>query len=519
MGKVTTVLDIRELLRQLRAQESGHAIHRALGLGRPTIAKYKAWAAAEGLLDPDRPLPALAELQTKLQATLPPPPPQTISTVEPYRAVVQELLGRGLEIEAIYQRLKDDHGYTGKYLAVWRFVRRLSPERPQATVRVEVEPGTEAQVDFGYAGPMYDPVLQTVRRAWAFVMTLSWSRHQYVELVFDQSVATWLQLHRHAFEFFNGVPYKVVLDNLKAAIIQASLDDPQVQRAYRDSAEHYSFLIAPCRPATPEHKGKVESGGVHYVKRNFLAGRDYTTPQHNIQHANADALRWVREVAGQRKHGTTKEPPLERFTTVEQAALQPLPAEPFEAVTWKQVKLHRDCHVTFENAYYSAPHRLIGDVLWVRGTARTVQIYREFELMATHSRAARAGQRQTLLDHLPPEKVAGLTLTPQACQERAAQIGPRTAEVVARLLAERPVDRLRAVHRLLARAEKSEAARLERACARALDYQEVSVRALQNMLKNGVADQPVAETPAQLAPDWPRFARPADDLVPAQLRG
>ena len=58
-------------------------------------------------------------------------------------------------------------------------------------------------------------------------MTLSCSRHQYAELVFDQSVATWLRLHRAAFEFFGGVPRRVVLDNLRAAIVHAALYDPE----------------------------------------------------------------------------------------------------------------------------------------------------------------------------------------------------------------------------------------------------------------------------------------------------
>jgi transposase len=95
-------------------------------------------------------------------------------------------------------------------------------------------------------------------------MTLAWSRHQYVELVFDQKLATlrqaqgrlWLLCHRHAFEWLGGVPARVVVDNLKAAIVKACFDDPLVQQAYRECAEHYGFLIAPCRPATPQHKGK-----------------------------------------------------------------------------------------------------------------------------------------------------------------------------------------------------------------------------------------------------------------------
>jgi hypothetical protein len=154
----------------------------------------------------------------------------------------------------------------------------------------------------------------------------------------------------------------------------------------------------------------------------------------------------------------------------------------------------------------------------VRATAHSVEIHREFERLVIHSRAVRPGERVTLLAHLPPEKVAGLTLTPSGCLERAHAVGLATGEVVAQLLAERPVDRLRGVHRLLARAEKDNPARLERACARALAFGEVSVRTLENMLKSGVADQAAAESP-EPAPDWPRFAREAADLVPAHLKG
>jgi transposase len=511
----TDVFDLRELLRHLQQHKSERDIQAALGLGRRTIRKYRRWAQAEGLLGGA--LPSLAELNARLAAHRAARPAQESSTVEPFRVQVKDLLGKGLEIQALFQRLRDDHGYRGSYSAVWRFVRTLEPADPDVTVRVEVAPGAEVQVDFGYAGKMYDPVSQTVRKAWAFVGTLSFSRHQYVEFVFQQTVPIWLACHRHMFEALGGVPERARIDNLKAAIVRACLDEPQAQRAYRECAEHYGFLITPCRPATPQHKGKVENG-VHYVQRNFLAGRDYTTPQHSIHHANAEVARWVAETAGRRRHGTTKQIPLAQFEQVERAALRPLPPVAFELVTWQQVKLHRDCHIVFDNAYYSAPYRYVGETLWVRATARAVEIHREFERLVIHSRATQPGERVTLLAHLPPEKVAGLTLTPSGCLERAHAIGPATGEVVAQLLAERPVDRLRAVHRLLARAEKDDPARLERACARALAFGEVSVRTLENMLKSGVADQAAAET-AQPAPDWPRFAREAGELVPAHLKG
>ena len=124
-----------------------------------------------------------------------------------------------------------------------------------------------------------DPETGELRRTWAFVFTLSWSRHQYVEFVFDQKVETWLRLHRNAFAFFGGVPKRVVIDNLKAGIARVCWHEPQAQQSYRECAEHYDFLIDPCLPRKPEHKGKVEQGGVHYVKRNFLGGNHHHSGQ------------------------------------------------------------------------------------------------------------------------------------------------------------------------------------------------------------------------------------------------
>ncbi len=252
----------------------------------------------------------------------------------PFREQVLAWRQQGVEGQAIHQLLVEQHSFTGSYSAIKRFLRRLDPPPVRATVRIEVAPGEEAQVDFGFAGLLFDPDRGRLRRAWAFVMTLSCSRHEYVEFVFDQEVATWCRCHRAACEFFGGVPRRLVPDNLKAAIVHAALYDPEVQRVYRELAEHYGFLIAPCRPRTPEHKGKVEQGGVHYVKRNCLAGRAFR----DVHDANGHALRWCLETAGRRLHGTIKQQPLVVFETVERAALLPLPPTPWAPVTWKQAK-------------------------------------------------------------------------------------------------------------------------------------------------------------------------------------
>lgn len=497
-------MDIREVLRHLQATSNISAIQRATGLNRRTITRYHLWARHHGLLD--RPLPPLEELQSLVATTLAPsPPPQTVSSVEPYRVLVVQLHTDGVEGTAIWHRLHE-RGYTGTLSSVYRFLHHLDPPQPHATVRVERDPGTEAQVDFGYAGRLIDPRTGALRKAWAFVMTLAYSRHQYVEFVWDQTLPTWIVLHQHAFATLGGVPQRVVLDNLKAGITQACFDDPQIQTSYRECAEHYGFLLAPCAPRTPEHKGKVESG-VHYVKRNFLGGRPPTT----LLQANADVQQWCRTTAGLRIHGTTKAQPLVRFQQREQALLKPLPTVPYDLATWKQVTLHRDCYVVFEQAFYSAPFRLIGQRLWVRGGSADVRIYTaDYTLVATHS-CAGPGERLTHTDHLPQEKLPGLLWTRDICRALATEVGPAATQFVQTLLDDTVVDRHPRVVRVLKLRTTVGDGRLEAACARALRYDDLTYMTLKRILAQGLE----AVDPAPLPTSVPArtFVRTAAELL------
>jgi transposase len=505
-------LDIREILRRLGKGETERRIAHELKVSRKTVRRYRDWATQQELLGSA--LPPTAELAARLAASLPAvSPPLTVSKAEQFVAQIQALRRLGVECRAIHQRLREEHAFTGSYSSIWRLVRRLEPQVPEAVVRIEVGPGAEAQVDFGYAGRMLDPRSGAVRKSWAFVMTLSHSRHQYVEFVFDQEVATWLACHRRAFEWFGGVPRRIVIDNLKAAILRASLHDPVVQRAYRECAEHYGFLIAPCRPRTPQHKGKVESG-VRYLKRNFLAGREFT----DVTEANRRVRGWCLEIAGQRLHGTTQERPLERFEAVERSALLALPTAPYALAEWKRVKLHPDCHVVFNSSFYSAPFRLIGQVLWLRAAETSVQVFHAHELVASHTRATRPGQRRTHPDHLPPAKVATLQATPAYCLRRAREIGPHTTALVEQLFGERPVDRLRSVQAILRLTAKYGPRRLEAACGRALAFNETSYHVVQRILARGL-DSLAAEAPAVPGPTQPPlFARPWTELFGQVIR-
>jgi transposase len=507
------VLDIREMIRLMRAGLSNNEIVRLQDVNWRTVARYRTWAKSKGWLDGDLPTAeCIDQAQKEARGVL---PHQNHSGVEPYDGLIRSMRAQGMEVMAIFQRLRDDYQFKGQYHAVWRYVHKIETtevSEADVTLRVETAPGEEAQVDFGYVGLLYDPSAQKLRKGWAFVLTLSWSRHQYVEFVFDQHVETWLSCHAHAFAAIGGVPRRIKLDNLKAAIIKASVDDPQVQRAYRECAQHYGFLISPCRVATPQHKGKVESG-VHYVQRNFMAGREYRNAVQHIQHANRDVRTWVSTIAGQRIHGTTRQKPLERFEAVERAALLPLPAEPYEPARWTQLKLHRDCYVAFEGAYYSAPYRYAGQWLDVRITARTVELHAEFTRIATHSRTREPGKRVTIEAHLPPHKAQGLQPA-TTCRERAVAIGPYTAQAIELLLADAVIDRHSSAARLVALADKHSKAVLERACQEAFERGDPSPITIRNMIKlatTGATSLPGEAIPAGARPV---FARAAEDLVP-----
>ena len=527
-------MDVAELLRVLREGAGDRRSTKLLNYNRRTIAKYRQWAQQHGLLE--GPLPATADLHQLLGRTLPRPlPPQQTSSLAAYAREIADDRARGMELAAIRVRLEERHGPPISYSAVRRVVQRLEPPAMGSVadvfVRVEVPPGSEAQVDFGYAGLTVDPATSVVRKTWVFVIVLSWSRHLYAELVFDQKIETWLLCHRHAFDAWGGVPARVVPDNLKAAILRASFHDPVVPRSYRECAEHYGFLIDPNPPRTPRLKGKVEQGGVHYVKRNFLAGR---TPPQPVDELNRALRTWVGHTAGQRGHGTTRERPLVRFEAVEQATLRPLPGTPYDLAVWKQVLLHRDGYVCFEQAYYSAPFRLVGQTRWVRGGARTVELYTaDHQLVATHTRAGQPGERQTHLDHLPPEKVPGLMLTREGCRAQAQGIGPATTALVDALLDERPVDRLRGAGRVLRLAQTFSATRLEQACVRATHFGAGDYPTVKRILQEGLDGSPlelvapamaepagvVFAPPATLAPGRYTFVRHASEFVAGLFGG
>lgn len=509
-GKGIDVTGIREILRCYRITKGKKETARTLGVAKGTVKRYVRWAEAKGYLEAAE-LPSEALLAQEWRES-DRGRGVIAASLDEHRDVIRGWIGEGIIVKRVHEMLVERHGWNGSYETVKLFTRPMRVAQG-ACVRIEVAPGAEAQVDFGYAGFMWDPVEKRRRKAWVFLMTLSHSRHAYGEFVFRQDTETWIDCHRRAFEYFGGVPRKIVLDNLKAAIIKAAVHDPLVNRVYRECAEHYGFLISPCMPGMPGHKGKVERG-VPYVRNSFIAGRDFI----DVADANIQLADWLMNKAGLRVHGTTKRRPLEVFNDIEKTALLDLPDSPFSKVTWKEAVLHRDCHVVVNGSFYSAPHRLRGETLLVRIGDGMVRIFHRYEMIANHIRATKPGMRRTMKEHYPPEKAAYMEQSPQWCIERAKSIGEATHKLIEQIfIQQHPLDGLRRAQGILAMSKRYAPRRLEAAAKRSLHFGTTTYQSIKRILEKGLDQQSFFSTgdPESNSPEKRAYvhARPIEDFV------
>ena len=409
------MFEYRQVIHRMRQGQSDRAIAKTKLMGRlkcsfvRSVAKENGWMGSAPLPD-DEQLATFFDLPQR-------PNPTQVSLTQPHEKRIAKWIDQGVQATTIYRALVEQFGFTGSYSSVRRKVQKISAKAPKASCVLDFAPGEAAQVDFGKGPTITDIFTGRTFKTWIFVMTLCFSRHMYAKIVTNQKVTTWLACHRHAFEFFNGVTAKVIIDNAKCAIIRACFRDPEVQRSYGEFAEGYGFLISPCPPRDPKKKGRVESG-VKYVKNNFVPLRKFRT----LVHANKQLTHWVMQTAGNRKHGTTFQKPLTMFAQTEKHFLKALPDVPVQIATWTQVKVHGNCHVQFEKAFYSAPFRLVRQKLWLKATDTTVRLYNKLKLVAVHPRLTRPGQRSTVDEHMPPEALAYKMQDPQWCLKQAEQV-------------------------------------------------------------------------------------------------
>lgn len=487
-GKYTTMLDIRTVIHRLREGHSDRRIGREVKMDRSIVKKIRALSMLHQWLDTSSAMPTDGEISKFWNSSS---KTQKQHPLDLYRNDLEQWKKEGYSAVVMHQVLKDQCSCDAQ--TIRRYLNKHFPDQVDPVMVRNTIPGQDLDIDFGYLGKFLDNE-GVIRKAWVFSFRLRHSRRAYREVVLDQSSTTFLLAHIRAFEWFGGAPKNVILDNCKAAIIQCTIDNDMIRRSYQELAEHYGFIISPCLPRTPEHKGGVE-GDVKYIKSNFLPcflirqkEKNIATPA--LRELIEALIRWGSEVADIHiVHGVGRSP-LEIFSSEEKMALRPLSASRWELTSWSQNVVRRDWRVMFDSSYYSVPYELIGKSVQICATTSLVRIFHDHKEVAYHERSKKKWEFKRKAEYAPPLKEAVLQCSREGLLSLAEAMGSFTYQIVHKILSHPSIDKLRPVRHLLNLANKYSKERLENACQRACVYQLASYGDIKRILENNLDQQP-----------------------------
>lgn len=375
----------------------------------------------------------------------------------------------------IFQRLREEMAYAGGYTIIKDYVRKVRPPKTAAFLTLAFAPGECAQVDWGEFGAM--TVGNTSRRLSFFCMVLCYSRLLYVEFTLAQTMEHFLACHQNAFMFFGAVPRKIMVDNLKSAVLRRIIGEaPVFNPRYRDFADHYGFQIKPCGVGQPQEKGRVENA-VGYVKKNFLSGLHIS----DFALVNPTARQWLETVANVRTHGTTKTSPLELFKK-EKPALQPLPLNPYDLGRLQASRANSQFRIAFDTNSYSVPAEYAGRAVTLKIYPDHLCVYHEDKLIARHVRRYDRHQDIENPDHVKELLLQKRKASEQKLLARLLALTPK-AEAFYQQLQQRRFNTPLHVRKIVALSEIYGAERTARAIEDALEFQAFSCEYIANLLE------------------------------------
>src|SRR3954463_15818527 len=491
------VFEVREVLRLWLGAEGSRATERLVGFDRKTVRRYVEAAVELGLVSDG----GEAQLSDVFIGMV-------VEAVRPHRSDGHGAAWRLLEAnhEVIAGWVADD--LTGVKIAellarrgvevpcrtVQRYVAEvLGRTRGRGgTVRIaDGEPGDELQVDFGRMGFIADPVTGRRRVVHALIFTAVFSRHCFVWLTFQQTTEAVIAGCEAAWAFFGGVFATLIPDNLSAVVDGADPLEPRFNQAFVEYAQARGFKIDPARVRSPQDKPRVERQ-VQFVRGSFFAGETFI----DLADAQRRIEIWCRQRAGLRVHGTTQQRPAEVFATEEHPRLGPGPTEHYDVPVYASAKVHRDHHIEVARSLYSVPGALIGARVEVRADRTLVRIFHRGQLVKIHPRQE-PGRRSTDPDDLPTHKTVSAMRDLDKLQRMAAAHGPAIGAYASALLdIPLPWTKMRQVYALLGLVNKWGVARVEAACASALEHEAINVGLVGRMLERGTETAPPSAPPA-----------------------
>jgi transposase len=470
---------IREILRLKFTGLSPRKIAASVGTALSTIQECVRRASQASL---SWPLPDELD-DERIEALLYPQKPREDAVVLPDFAHVQRELARpGMTRMLLWQEYKAEHPDGLQYTAFCIHYRKWLERTAEPVMRFEHRAGDKCFVDYaGQTAEVIDRTSGEIRQAQVFVAVLGCSNYTYVEASWSQALADWLGAHVRALAFFGGTPAALVPDNLKSGVDRAHRYDPDLNRAYAEFAEHYGVAILPARVRKPRDKSKVETA-VQIVERWILA-RLRDRQFFSLAELNAaidQLLIELNERPFQKLDGSRRS----RFIELDRPALKALPPRAYEYAQWKLAKVHPDYHIEVDHAYYSVPHKHIGERVEVRVSARMLEIFAKRQLIASHIRLFKRGARATIDAHRPANHRAIIDTTIERLMQRAEAIAPSVAQVLAEQFNRKrhPEEALRAAQGILRLAQDFSPARLAAACERALMLKACNYRSVRALI-------------------------------------
>jgi len=483
--------NLREILRQKLQLERSHrqvaeTVKMSTGCVASAASRAKAlgldWAAVEKLDD--------EELETRMYG---PRGGKHSGRPEPDLSHIHVELRRvGVTLQLLHLEYLEQHPEGYRYTTFcdrynqWLRKQRLSMRQTHIA-------GDKMFDDYSGKKPhIVDPLTGEVIEVELFVAVLGASSYTYAEATLTQQVHDWIASNTRALAFFGGVPNAVVPDQLKSAVTVACKYDPGVQRTFDEWASHYMTTILPARPRKPKDKAKVEVA-VQVAQRWILA-RLRNQTFFSLAELNARIAELLADL-NNRKMRTYNASRRELFERLDRPVLRPLPDYSYEYAEWKRVTLNIDYHAEFEGHYYSAPHGLRGEELWLRATAATIEIFRSGRREAAHARSHVRGRHTTITAHMPVAHQQHAEWTPERILGWAATVGVNTRLFAERLLTERshPEHGYRSCLGVFRLATKYGTERVEAACARALAAGARSYRHVASILQHGLDRAPALD--------------------------
>jgi len=250
----------------------------------------------------------------------------------------------------------------------------------------------------------------SVHPAPLFVCALGVPSYTYAEATTDQQMASWLKVQMNALEFYGGCPQLLIPDNTKTGVTRACLYEPDLNPTYQEFAAHYQIAVMPTRPRKPRDKAKAESA-VQVVQRWIVMRlrhrQFFSVPEAN--EAIRELLRYLNHRPFRKRREESR---ASLFARIDRPALKPLPAERYDLRHWSQARVNLDYHVAFNFNWYSVPYSLTGQLVDVRATPATVEIFHRGKRVASHLRSRERYQSITQNEHRPKSHQAHLEWTP-----------------------------------------------------------------------------------------------------------